>query len=482
MSGKAKRQRLLLREEEEESRYTPSLQGLGVVTEGTNTRDFLSLEDKLVFNSVKKPIDRSRFNTLYERTNNKIFEFLTLFSNLYPEKIEGAVKDTQGAANRQPDLSKFRCLPTENTFRTIPDSNKYKNNKNSCPTFTNHDSNTGCCILRDQNIFDMRGYDEGREFLSALYYSIGHVRNRDVAQKTFGADFMDWYSTTTSTSMTSNTLTFNNGARFRDVFLQFLFRANPTMDVKLDLDKPLKPVVNGLLQIFSAAESSWVVTNEQQDIVNLMRKAGVDGKVTYTYTSTPPTQLLHMKCSSMIHVADFIDVNKVPELFASEECGFNGKKDIHVEAIGIIPRNVSFYDFLFRLITSMPDFNCKFSMLVDDGTVAQGWRDVDFLYTRVLPLHYCFSSTVGPDIDDVMERILSLLGEELPFNHGPYIPVRPMATGGVVGEWSEELYENGNRNKGRYFFKLKLSSSTGKNVFSVKKKRRIPLDNRRVVS
>lgn len=67
--------------------WTP--EDFGKVTQGTTTRDFLTLRDKVRFNSFKKPMDTSRFVDELRAQN---------ISN--PEEV----------AARQPDLSKFRCI------------------------------------------------------------------------------------------------------------------------------------------------------------------------------------------------------------------------------------------------------------------------------------------------------------------------------------------------------------------------------------
>ena len=476
--GKAKRHRHLSRWEEEEEEeeeevkqevrqratntYTPSPRGFGVVTEGTNTRDFLSVRDKITFNSVKKPIDRSEFEKILRQ--------------------EKEIRDAVGAASRQPDPSKFRCVPSKTTYRTLPDT--------TCPLYTRRHAT--CCILRNENIFGGGfAYSEGREFLSALYFSLGGVRNTYVARQTFGADFMEWYTKIgNGHSIISTDVDIFNGARYRDVFLQFLFRANPTIDVKLGFDDPSIPApanaVNNELRIFDASLPSWLLSDNNRDVlpisddkkitpvIDLMRQTGVDGSVTYTYTpTTTPPKVLSLNCSKMIHTGvAFLDVTNAPELFASEKCGFNGKKDIQVKAIGVIAKAVSFYDFLFDLITSMPDINCEFCMYVDED---ENPHNVDGQYTRLLPLRHCFA-TFGPDIDDVMEPILSLLKHELPYQHGPYEPPGIIATGGVVGHWEKRLHQYGLPGRGTYFLKLKLSISTsGDNYFSIKKRMIVPI-------
>lgn len=461
-------------EEEEQMPYTPTRKEFGIVTQGTSTRDFLSLHDKIRFNSeLKKPIDRSQFIEAYQNM-----------------KIEDPEKTAAG----QPDEMKFRCLPTRQTFRTIPDSTKYPN-PSKCPPYTKYSKSTKCCELKKpRNFFDFtQPYKEDTEFLRAMRDSIGNIENKAAAKEIFGVDFMDWYrKSKIGSSFGATGVKLYNECRFRDIFLQFLFRANPTLNVTLDFDHPFQPVTRGELQIFNKARRSWLltnvngpVTNVHTYILNLMRQTGVDGTLTFTYrNSGHPAQPIHMNCSRMIHngAGGFIDVTNVPKLFAANDCGFHGKKDIHVEAIGVISRNVSFYDFLFFLITSMPDVDCKFSMLVDNGARPNGDLPVDFLYMRVLPFYHCFDvSRFAQDIDRVMEPILALLRTELPFQHGPYIPTRsaPVTGGGPVGQWQKRLWERGIRNRGKYYFTLNLFTATnGNNVFSIQKTMRVPLDNR----
>ena len=423
----------------------------GVVTQGTTMRDFLTVRDKVVFNSTKKPMDTSQFEATYRTLNGK-------------STGEGIVTDPVRAAGRQPDMNKFRCLPTAQTFRTIPDSSKY-NTRTKCPPYTKYAKNTGCCILRKENIFDMRGYSEPREFLYSLFDCIKHVENKHVAQQTFGADLMEWYRTNKIGFATYNTtLKFYNGSRFRDIFLQFLFRAIPTIKVKLDLDHPLAQPADGILTIYDVSKRSWVLTSGKKDtehFVNLMRKTGVDGAVTYTYErNIIPVQPIHMRCSTMIHqTSDFMDVTHVDKLFASDDCGFNGEKNIFVKSIGVLSKKeTTFDDFLVRLMKSMPDFDCKFSMLVEDGSSGQGWRSVDTLYQRVLPFHHNFTQG-SPYISDVMKPILEKISKALPRGHGTHVRMgthAKIATGGAVGSWTETLYDSRKRGTGDYFFILKV--------------------------
>lgn len=436
--------------------WTP--EDFGQVTQGTTTRDFLTLRDKVRFNSVKKPMDTSRF-----------VDELRAQSTPNPEEV----------AARQPDLSRFRCISRKSTFRTIPDKDKYKTEK-SCPPYTRYSAKTGCCFLPYRNIWDGREYDESRNFLYALFSTLRKVKNRGVAQKTFGADLMSWYrANKIGASSSKSKVTIYNGSGFRDIFLQFLFRAKPTIGVTLDLDHPMEAAVrDGELNIHEEPPDddddddyfdklSWVLTSGKQDtqhFVDLMNKTGVEGRVTYTYDQSlvVPAQPIHMKCSTMIHaghsLSHFMDVTDVHKLFASGDCGFNGEKNIFVKAIGVLSKETSLVDFLIRLMKSMPDIDCKFSMLVDDGSRAQGERQVDLMYHRVLPLRHNFSQQLLPDIDDVMGPILEQVSDALPRRHGTRIP-GPIATGGVFGFWTETLYENRKRGTGDYLFILKLHSS-----------------------
>ena len=403
-------------------------------------------------------------------------------------KISNPVK----TAAAQRDEMKFRCLPTKRKFRTIPDSAKYPN-PSKCPPYTKYSKRTECCELKTpSNFFDYtKPYNDDTEFLRAMIDSLGHIENKVAARETFGVDFMDWYKKTKiGWSSYATEVILYNDCRFRDIFLQFLFRANPSIDIKLDFDHPKLPVDLGTLQIYDGNVGSWLLTdkdgpftNVHTYILNLMKRIGVDGTLTFTYKKSDiPVQPMHMNCSRIIHTTGsggFIDVTNVPNLFSANECGFHGEKDIHVDAIGVISKNLSFHDFLLSLIMSMPDVDCNFSMLVDNGTLPNGNLPVDYLYTRVLPLCHCFSPN-NSSIDEIMTPILEWMRTELPFQHGPYIPtLSAPATGGPVGQWEKKLWEKGIRNRGKYYFTLNLFTATnGKNMFTIQKTMRIPLDNR----
>ena len=376
-------------------------------------------------------------------------EFETNFRDLFTNEERRIVT----SLTHRPE-TRFSCLPKPNMFRKTPHLD------NGCPPFLRE--RDGCCTL-SKNPAD--------EFLQALKDCFRNVRYKSVSRKIFGADFMEWYEANNTSNVAVGQVRLRRDSRFRDVFLQFLFRAVPMIEVNL-LDPVKDPAGNQVYQVSTIFQvSMWHMTPELDDIVRLMRETGVEGEVQYTYPYSLAPHPIPLNCSKMIHamkdnrMPKYMNVTNIPELFASDDCGFNGRKDIVVRAIGVLDKNVSFYDFLFNLIVSMPPITCMFQMKFDDGWNPEGSDatiEIDFRHNRIFPLYHTndpFSSMTG---SEAMNPILVRLGEELPHHHQP---PPALAFGGAVGNWSRILFENGIQGSGSYFLKLACSGD----VFSVGK-------------
>ena len=381
-------------------------------------------------------------------------EFDTNFRDFFTNE-ERRVVTSQ--LTHRPEM-RFACLPSPTMFKKTPHL------ENGCPPFLRR--RDGCCTLWDNPGAD----SEEREFLQALKDCVRNVRYRSVSRKIFGADFMEWYEANNTSNAAVNDVELRLESRFRDVFLQFLFRALPMLEVNL-----LDSVQNEVSTIFEF--SRWKLAPEFDDILRLMRETGVEGEVQYTYPYSLVQRPMPLNCSKMMHVVEedntgrpkYMDVTNIPELFASDDCGYNGRKDIVVKEIGVLDRSLTFYEFLFNLIVSMPPITCMFMMKIDDGSNPEGSDatiGIDFRHKRIFPLHHTVNPFSTMSGSEAMDPILDRLGRELPGHHKPV--ARP-ATGGAVGNWSRILFENGRQGSGSYFLKLACTGNGADAFFLVGK-------------
>lgn len=338
-----------------------------------------------------------------------------------------------------PDMS-FTCLSTPTMFQ--------KPMQNGCPPFLQRRGE--CCTLLDN---PGQADSEETEFLEALKNCIRNVRYRNVSRRIFGVDFMEWYQGNNTGNANVTDVELRSDSRFRDVFLQFLFRALPMLEINL-----LDPVENELVTIFSSVRGRWELTPEFDDILRLMRETGVEGEVQYTYPHSLAPRPMPLNCSKMIHVVEedrgmlkYMDVTHVPELFASDGCGYKRRKDIIVREIGVLEKRLTFYEFLFNLIVSMPPINCMFMMKIDDGSNPDTMR-IDSRHNRIFPLHHIVNPQSTMTGSDAIDPILHQLGQDLPGHHRPVSTV--VGGGNAVGNWSTRLWENGVAGSGSYFLRL----------------------------